>query len=146
MAATITVCFWSCMPSDGNLGLPLPLSDSGQAEAMFTRAQTGPMHPRYGCGMTVNSEQVYLGAVTAHQLPKGVGVVSLSHLALAFSQMAMELKGQGAPAKQQDAFQGAIAYAAEIAPHLTPSERKAVQNVLHTAFDGRPRHRLAMAV
>ena len=96
--------------------------------------------------MTVNSQNVYLQAVAAHQLPHGVGVVSLSHLSLAFSQMAKDLRTQGAPAKQQEAFQGAIAYAAESARHLTPGERNAVQNVLHTAFDGLPRHHSAMAV
>jgi len=96
--------------------------------------------------MTVNSENVYLEAVAAHQLPQGVGLVSLSHLALAFSQMAKDLRNQGAPAKQQEAFQGAIAYAAESARHLTISERTAVQNVLHTAFDGLPRNHSAMAV
>ena len=96
--------------------------------------------------MTANSENVYLEAVTAHQLPQGIGVVSLSHLALAFSQMAKDLRTQGAPAKQQEAFQGAIAYAAESARHLMPSERRAVQNVLHTAFDGLPRDHSAMAV
>jgi hypothetical protein len=96
--------------------------------------------------MTVNSENVYRGAVAAHQLPRGMGVVSLSHLALAFSQMAGELESQGAPAEQRNAFQGAIAYAAEIARHLTPGERRAVQNVLHTAFDGVPRNQSNMAV
>ena len=96
--------------------------------------------------MNVNSENVYNEAVAAHHLPKGVGVVSLSHLALAFSQMANELKSQGAPEAQQDAFKGAIAYAAESARHLTLSERTAVQNVLHTAFDGLPRNRPAKAV
>jgi hypothetical protein len=113
---------------------------------MFTRALTRPTHPRYGGGMNVNSQNVYLEAVTAHQLPQGVGVVSLSHLALAFSQMARELRSQDAPAAQQEAFQGAIAYAAESAQHLTRSERTAVQNVLHTAFDGLPRQHAAMAV
>ena len=96
--------------------------------------------------MTVNSENVYLEAVAAHQLPHGVGVVSLSHLSLAFSQMAKDLRSQGAPAEQQETFQGAIAYAAESARHLTPSERTAVQNVLRTAFDGLPRNHSAMAV
>ena len=96
--------------------------------------------------MTVNSENVYLEAVAAHQLPQGVGLVSLSHLALAFAKMAKDLRNQGAPAKQQEAFQGAIAYAAESAQHLTISQRTAVQNVLHTAFDGLPRSHSAMAV
>lgn len=96
--------------------------------------------------MTVNSQNVYLNAVAAHQLPQGIGLVSLAHLALAFSQMAKDLRSQGAPATQQEAFQGAIAYAAESARHLTLSERTAVQNVLHTAFDGLPRNHSAMAV
>jgi hypothetical protein len=96
--------------------------------------------------MKVNSENVYLEALTAHQVPQGIGVVSLSHLALAFSQMAKELRSQDAAAAQQEAFQGAIAYAAEGARHLTTSERAAVQNVLHTAFDGLPRNHTAMAV
>ena len=94
----------------------------------------------------MNSKNVYLGALTAHHVPQGVGVVSLSHLGLAFSQMANDLGSQGAPAEQQKVFQGAIAYAAEIARHLTPGERTAVQNVLHTAFDGLARDHAAMAV
>ena len=97
--------------------------------------------------MTVNSQNVYREAVSAHRLPHGaVGMVSLSRLALAFAQMAADLKSQGAPAAQQEVFQGAIAYAAERARHLTPTERTAVQNVLRTAFEGRPRHHSAMAV
>ena len=96
--------------------------------------------------MSVNSEMVYLKTLTAHQLPQGIGVVSLSQLASAFSQMAKDLRSQEAAAAQQEAFQGAIAYAAESARHLTPGERAAVQNVLHTAFDGLPRNHSAMAV
>jgi hypothetical protein len=97
-------------------------------------------------GMNVNSEIVYLKTLTAHKLPHGISVVSLSQLASAFSQMAKDLRSQEAAAAQQEAFQGAIAYAAESARHLTPSERAAVQNVLHTAFDGLPRRHSAMAV
>jgi hypothetical protein len=96
--------------------------------------------------MTVSSENVYLEAVAAHQLPQGIGLVPLSHLALAFSHMAQELRSQGAPAEQQEVFQGAIAYAAENARHLTPSERTAVQNTLRTAFDGLPRNHSATAI
>ena len=96
--------------------------------------------------MKVNSEIVYLKTLTAHKLPQGISVVSLSQLASAFSQMAKDLRSQEAAAAQQEAFQGAIAYAAESARHLTPGERAAVQNVLHTAFDGLPRSHSAMAV
>lgn len=97
--------------------------------------------------MTVNSQRVYRDAVSAHRLPHGVvGMVSLSRLASAFSQMADALKSQGAPADQQKVFQGAIAYAAERARHLTPAERTAVQNVLSTVFAGLPRGHSTMAV
>jgi lipid-binding SYLF domain-containing protein len=96
--------------------------------------------------MNVNSQSVYLETVTAHQLPQGIGMVSLSHLALAFSQMAKELRSQDAPASQQEAFQSAIADAAGSARHLTTAERTAVQNTLFTAFDGLPRNQHAMAV
>ena len=106
---------------------------------MFTRALTGSIHPRYGCGMTVNSQNVYRDTVTAHRLPQGISVVPLPQLASAFSQMAKDLRSLGAPAAQQEAFQAAIALAAERAPHLTASERTAVQNTLFTAFDGLPR-------
>jgi len=106
---------------------------------MFTRALTGRTHPRYGCGMRVNSEHVYRDAVTAHRLPQGISVVPLPQLALAFSQMAKDLRSQNAPAEQQEAFQAAIAQAAESAQHLTAGERIAVQHTLFTAFDGLPR-------
>ena len=96
--------------------------------------------------MRVNSENVYRETVTAHRLPQGIGVVALPQLALAFSQMAKDLRSQGAPAEQQHAFQTAIAQAVENAPHLTVSERSAVQNTLFTAFDGRPRPHWATAV
>jgi hypothetical protein len=96
--------------------------------------------------MKVNSENVYLQTLIAHRVPQGIGVVSLSQLALAFAQMAKELRGQDAPAAQQEAFQSAIAYAAESARHLTAGEWKAVQNTLFTAFDGLPRNHAAMAV
>jgi hypothetical protein len=113
---------------------------------MFTRALTGRTHPRYGCGMRVNSEHVYRDAVTAHRLPQGISVVPLPQLALAFSQMAKDLRSQNAPAEQQDAFQAAIAQAAESAQHLTAGERIAVQHTLFTAFDGLPRRHSAMPV
>jgi hypothetical protein len=96
--------------------------------------------------MKVNSEKVYLKAIATQQLPQGIAMVSLSRLALAFSQMAKDLRSQDAPATQQEVFQGAIAFAAESARHLTPSERTAVQNVLHTAFDGLPRSHSTSAV
>ena len=97
--------------------------------------------------MTVNSQNVYRDAVSAHHLPQGViGTVSLARLAKAFSQMADDLKSRGAPADQQKVFRGAIAYAAESARHLTPAERTAVQNVLSTAFEGLPGSLSAVAV
>ena len=96
--------------------------------------------------MSVNSENVYRHTVTAHRLPQGLSFVPLLQLASAFSEMAKDLRTQGAPAKQQEAFQGTIAYAAESARHLTTGERTAVQNVLHTAFDGLPRSHSAIAV
>jgi hypothetical protein len=96
--------------------------------------------------MKVSSENIYRQAVTAHQLPQGIGVVSLSHLASAFSQMAKDLRAQDAPAEQQEAFQTAIAQAVESARHLTASERTAVQCTLFTAFDGLPRTHSSMAV
>ena len=113
---------------------------------MFTRALTGPAHPGYGCGMRVNSEHVYRDAVTAHRLPHGIGVVPLPQLALAFSAMAKELRSLNAPAAQQEAFQAAIAQAAESAQHLTAGERIAVQHTVFTAFDGLPRSHSAMPV
>jgi hypothetical protein len=94
----------------------------------------------------VNSENVYLEALIAHRLPQGIGVVSLSQLALVFSQMARELRSQEAPAAQQEAFQSAIADAAESARHLTATERTAVKSALFTAFDGLPRRHSAMPV
>jgi len=96
--------------------------------------------------MRVNSENVYRHTVTAHRLPQGIGVVALPQLALAFSQMAKDLRSQGAPVHQQQAFQTAIAQAVENAQHLTASERSAVQNTLFTAFDGLPRPHWATPV
>jgi hypothetical protein len=96
--------------------------------------------------MRVNSESVYRHTVTAHGLPQGISVVPLSQLASAFSQMANDLRSQGAPAAQQEAFQAAIAHAAERARDLTVSERTAVRNTLFTAFDGLPRPHSAMPV
>ena len=96
--------------------------------------------------MKVNSENVYLEALIAHRLPQGIGVVSLSQLALVFSQMARELRSQEAPAAQQEAFQSAIADAAESARHLTAVEQTAVKSTLFTAFDGLPRRHSAMPV
>ena len=113
---------------------------------MFTRALTGRTHPQYGCEMKVSSENVYRNTVTAHRLPQGIGVVPLAQLALAFSQMARDLRSQGAPVGQQQAFQAAIAQAVEAAQHLTVNERNTVQNTLFTAFDGRPRPHWATAV
>ena len=113
---------------------------------MSTRAHTDETHPRYGCGMSVNSENIYRHTVTAHRLPQGLSFVPLLRLASAFSEMAKDLRSQGAPAAQQEAFQAAIAHAAESAQHLTASERTAVRNTLFTAFDGLPRQHSAMAV
>ena len=96
--------------------------------------------------MNVSSENVYRNTVTAHRLPQGIGVVPLAQLALAFSQMARDLRSQGAPVGQQQAFQAAIAQAVEAAQHLTVNERNTVQNTLFTAFDGRPRPHWATAV
>jgi hypothetical protein len=78
---------------------------------LFTSAQTGPTHPRYGCGMRVNSENVYRLTVTAHRLPQGISACR-SALALAFSQMARPQSGRTA---RREAFQAAIAHAAESA-------------------------------
>ena len=96
--------------------------------------------------MKVNSQNVYLEALVADRLPQGVGVVSLSQLALVFSRMAKELRSQEAPAQQQEAFQSAIADAAQNARHLTAAERTAVQSTLFTAFDGLPRRHSATPV
>ena len=97
--------------------------------------------------MKVNSENVYREALTAHQLPQGISVVSLSHLALAFSKMAKDLRSQEARGGAAGSVSGARSHhAAESARHLTASERTAVQNVLFTAFDGLPRRHSAMAV
>ncbi len=96
--------------------------------------------------MRVNSENVYRDTVTAHRLPQGISVVPLPRLASAFSEMAKDLRSQGAPAAQQEAFQAAIAHAAESARDLTAGERTAVQNTLFTAFDGLPRRHSALAV
>ena len=83
--------------------------------------------------MRVNSEHVYRDTVTAHRLPQGISVVSLPQLALAFSQMAKDLRSQGAPAVQQEAFQSAIAHAVESAQHLSAAERTAVtEHVVHS--------------
>ena len=113
---------------------------------MSTRAHTDETHPRYGCGMSVNSENVYRHTVTAHRLPQGLSFVPLLQLASAFSEMAKDLRSQGAPAAQQEAFQAAIAQAAESAQHLTAGERIAVQHTVFTAFDGLPRSHSAMPV
>ena len=115
---------------------------------MFIKALTAPTHPRYGTGMKtkVNLELVYRNSVAAHRLPQGVRVVLLSQLALAFSQMAKDLRSQGALAAQQESFQSAIAHAAESARHLTAAERTAVLSTLFTAFDGLPRRHSAMPV
>lgn len=96
--------------------------------------------------MTIHSANVYREVLIAHPLPRGVGVVPLSHLALLFSQMAKKLSSQKAPSEQQEAFQSAIACAAESARHLTAAERTAVQSTLFTAFDGRPRRHSATPV
>ena len=96
--------------------------------------------------MGVISANVYRDTVTAHSLPQGISVVALPRLASAFSKMATDLRSQGAPAAQQEAFQAAIADAAESAQDLTASERTAVKNALFTAFDGLPRRHSAMAV
>jgi hypothetical protein len=91
--------------------------------------------------MRVISEDVYRKVVTSQRLPQGIGVVSLPQLALAFSQMAKDLRSQDAPAAQQEAFQSAIADAAESARCLTAADRTAVRHTLFTAFDGLPRRR-----
>lgn len=96
--------------------------------------------------MKINPENVFREALIAHQLLRGIGVVPLSRLALLFSQMAKELSTRKAPPEQQEAFQSAIACAAESARHLTAAERSAVQSTLFTAFDGRPRHHSATPV
>ena len=96
--------------------------------------------------MEVNSQNVYLAAVTTLRLPQGIGMVPLSQLALAFSQMAKSLRNEHAPAAQQEAFQSAIADAADSAPHLTRDERTAVKNTVFTAFDGLPRNHAVRAV
>ena len=94
----------------------------------------------------VNSANVYLKALTAHQLPQNIGTVSLWRLSSAFSQMARDLRRLDAPAAQQEAFQSTIAHAAESARYLTAAERTAVHNTLFTAFDGLPRGYSAMPV
>jgi hypothetical protein len=96
--------------------------------------------------MRVNSEHVYRDTVTAHRLPQGISVVPLPQLALAFAQMAKDLRSQGAPAVQQEDFQSAIVHAVESAQHLSAAERTAVQSTLFTAFDGLPRRHSAMPV
>ena len=96
--------------------------------------------------MEVSSQNVYCDAVTAFQLPQGIGMVTLSQLAAAFSQMAKDLRSRGASAEQQEAFQSAIADAAESARHLTAAERAAVRNTVFTAFDGLPRRHSVQAV
>jgi len=106
----------------------------------------GRAHSQYRGRMKVNSENVYLETLIAHRMPQGIGIVSLSQLALVFSKMAKELRGQEAPAQQQEAFQSAIADAAASARHLTAVERTAVQSTLFTAFDGLPRKHASMAV
>ena len=96
--------------------------------------------------MEVNSQNVFLAVVTTLQLPQGISIVPLSQLALAFSEMAKSLRNERAPAEQQEAFQSAIADAADSAPHLTPDERAAVKNAVFTAFDGLPRNHAVKAV
>ena len=96
--------------------------------------------------MEVSSQRVYREVVTALRLPQGIGMVTLSQLAAAFSQMAKDLRSLGATAQQQQAFQSAIADAAEGARHLTAAERAAVKAALFTAFDGLPRNHSVGAV
>lgn len=96
--------------------------------------------------MEVNSQHVYREVVAALQLPQGITMVPLSQLALAFSQMAKSLRNDRAPAQQQEAFQSAIAHAADSAPHLTRDERAAVKNTVFTAFDGLPRRHAVKTV
>ena len=96
--------------------------------------------------MEVNSQNVYLAVVTTLHLPQGISMVPLSQLALAFSEMAKSLRNQRASAAQQEAFQSAIADAADGAPHLTRDERAAVKNTVFTAFDGLPRNHAVKAV
>jgi len=96
--------------------------------------------------MNVNSANVYLKALTAHQLPQAIGAASLWRLASAFSQMARDLRRLDAPAAQQEAFQSTIAEAAEGSGHLTAAERAAVKSSLFTAFDGLPRRHSATPV
>lgn len=94
----------------------------------------------------MNSQSVYLAAVTAFHLPQGVSMVPISQLAGAFSQMAKSLRSERAPTWQQEAFQSAIADAADSAPHLTADERAAVKNTVFTAFDGLPRNHAVKTV
>jgi len=109
--------------------------------------QNRPLRPSaLRCGMRVNPERVYRSAITAHRLPQGLGAVPLPHLALAFSQMAKDLRSQDAPAELQEAFQTSIAQAVESTQGLTATERTAVRNTLFTAFDGLPRRHAAMSV
>jgi hypothetical protein len=96
--------------------------------------------------MEVDSRNVYLSVVTTLRLPQGISMVPISQLALAFSQMAKSLRNEGAPAQQQEAFQAALADAANSAPHLTAEERAAVKNTVFTAFDGLPRNHGVKAV
>ena len=96
--------------------------------------------------MDVNSQNVYLAAVTTLRLPQGISMVPLSQLSAAFSQMAKSLRNSRAPAEQQEAFQSAIADAADSAPHLTRDERTAVKNTVFTAFDGLPRRHAVQVV
>jgi len=96
--------------------------------------------------MEVNSQSVYLSAVTTLGLPQGISMVPLSQLSAAFSQMAKSLRVARAPAEQQEAFQSAIADAADGAPHLTRDERTAVKNTVFTAFDGLPRRHAVQVV
>lgn len=96
--------------------------------------------------MEVDSQNVYLSVVTTLHLPQGISMVPISQLALAFSLMAKGLRKEGAPAEQQEAFQSAIADAADSAPHLTRDERAAVKNTVFTAFDGLPRNHAVKAV
>ena|ERR1051325_3508693 len=112
---------------------------------LFTTAQTGLVQ-RYGCRVEVDSQNVYRSVLTTLHLPQGISKVSLSQLALASSPMVKSLRNDGAPAEQQEAFQAAVADAANSAPHLTPDERAAVKNTVFTAFDGLARSHVVKAV
>jgi hypothetical protein len=96
--------------------------------------------------MEVDSQNLYLSVVSTSGLPQGISMVPLSQLAVAFSEMAKNLRKEGAPAQQQEAFQAALVDTVNSAPHLTPDERAAVRNTIFTAFDGLPRNHVVKAV